>query len=113
MNREMEKYMFTSASTTHLVKIKDVPYICNSLPPSLLSPNVEGTIDEFLFPVLNVHHLFLDGALGDELVDEGLLGLSHPVGAVEALLLSGRVPSRVEKEEMVGSSQVQTNSSCH
>ena len=113
MDSEMEKYRFTSASTTHLVKIKDVPYVCNSLPPSLLSPNVEGTIDKFLFSVLDVHHLLLDGTLGDELVDEGLLGLSHPVGAVEALLLSGRVPSRVEKEEMVGSSQVQTNSSCH
>ena len=96
-----------------LVEIKNVSDVCNALPPSLLGPDVEGTSDQVLLVVLDLHHLLLDRALCDELVDEGLLGLSHPVGAVEALLFSGRVPSRVEKEEMVGSSQVQTNSSCH
>ena len=79
-----------------LVEIKYVTDICNPLPPSLLSPNVEGTSDQVLLSVLDRHHLLLDRTLGDELVDEGLLSLSHPVGAVKALLLSGWVPSRVK-----------------
>ena len=80
-----------------LVEVKYVPYVFNLLPPSLLSPDVEGTSDQVLLSVLDRHHLLLDRALGDELVDESLLGLSHPVGAVEALFLNGRVPSGVEQ----------------
>ena len=74
---------------------------------------MEGTSDQLLLPVLDCHHLLLDRALGNELVNEGLLGLSHPVGAVEALFLSGRVPSRVEKQQVVCRSQVQAHSTCH
>ena len=79
-----------------LLEIKYIPQICNSLPPSLHSPDVEGTSDQVLLSILDLHHLLLDRTLGDELVDEGLLSLSHPVGAVEALFLSGWVPSRVK-----------------
>ena len=57
---------------------------------------MEGSSDQVLLSILDLHHLLLDRTLGDELVDEGLLGLSHPVGAVEALFLSGWVPSRVK-----------------
>ena len=79
-----------------LVEVKYVPYVFNLLPPSLLSPDVEGTSDQVLLSVLDRHHFLLDRVLGDELVDAGLLGLSHSVGAIEALFLSGWVPSRVQ-----------------
>ena len=100
---------FTSPS----VEIKYVSYVCNALPPSLLGPDVEGTSDQFLLRVLDLHHLLLDGALGDELVDEGLLGLSHPVGAIEALFLSGWVPGRVEQKQVVGCRQIETHPTSH
>ena len=55
--------------------------------------------------------LLLDGVLGDKLVDGDILGLAHPVCPVKALPLTGRVPSRVQEQEVVGSSEVETNTS--
>ena len=79
------------------VEIENVPYVGNSLPPPLLIANVvKGAGDQFFLAVLDRHHLLLYRVLGDELVDEGLLGLAHPVGAIEALLFTSRIPGRVK-----------------
>ena len=57
------------------VEIENVPDVGNSLPPPLLIANVEGAGDQLFLAVLDRHHLLLNRVLGDELVDEGLLGL--------------------------------------
>ena len=72
---------------------------------------MEGTRDEALLLVLNVQHLLLHRLFGDELVDEDRLGLAEPVDPVEALPLTGRVPGGVQQEEVVGSSEVQSDTS--
>ena len=78
-------------------EIENVPDIGNSLPPPFLIANVvKGAGDQFFLAVLDRHHLLLYRVLGDELVDEGLLGLAHPVGAIEALLFTSRIPGRVK-----------------
>jgi len=78
------------------VEIEDVPYVGNSLPPPLLIANIEGAGDQLFLAVLDRHHLLLNRVLGDELVDEGFLGLAHPVGAVKALSFTSRIPGRVK-----------------
>ena len=78
------------------VEIENVPDIGNSLPPPLLITNVEGAGDQLLLAVLDRHHLLFNRVLSDELVDEGFLGLAHPVGAVEALRFTSRIPGRVK-----------------
>ena len=71
---------------------------------------MESARDESLLLVLNIQHLLLHRLLGDELVDEDLLGLAEPVYPVEALPLAGGVPGGVQKQEMVGSCEVQPDS---
>ena len=79
------------------VEIENVPDVGNSLPPPLLIANVvKGAGDQFFLAVLDRHHLLLNRVLGDELVDEGFLGLAHPVGAVKALRFTSRIPGRVK-----------------
>ena len=78
------------------VEIENVPDVGNSLPPPLLIANVEGPGDQLFLAVLDRHHLLLNRVLGDELVDEGLLGLAHPVSAVKALSFTSRIPGRVK-----------------
>ena len=73
--------------------------------------DVEGARDEALLLVLNVQHLLLHGLLGDELVDEDRLGLAQPVDPVEALPLAGRVPGGVQQQEVVGSREVESDTS--
>ena len=90
---------------------KDVSDVIDPLPPALLLGHVEGSSDEVLLLVLDLQHLALDGVLGDVLVDEDRLGLAEPVDPVEALPLTGRVPGGVQQEEVVGSSEVQSDTS--
>ena len=71
---------------------------------------MEGARDEALLLVLNIQHLLLHRLPGDELVDEDLLGLAESVDPVEALPLDGRVPGGVQQEEVVGSGEVQSDS---
>ena len=71
---------------------------------------MESSIDEILLLVLNFYHLTLDGGLGDELVDEDVPVLTHPVDPVEALPLTRGVPGRVQQQEMIGRGQVEANS---
>ena len=85
--------------------------VVNPLHPSILLRHVERSGDEVLLVILNLNHLPLDGLVGDELVDEDRLGLAQPVDPVEALPLAGRVPGGVQQQEMVGSGQVQPDTS--
>ena len=95
------------------VEVENVPDIGNSLPPPLLIANVvKGAGDQFFLAVLDRHHLLLNRVLGDELVDEDVPVLTHPVDPVEALPLTRGVPGRVQQQEVVGRGQVETNSSC-
>ena len=73
---------------------------------------MECSSDEVLLLVLYLHHLAFNGGLGDELVDEDVPVLTHPVDPVEALPLTRGVPGRVQQQEVVGRGQVETNSSC-
>ena len=72
---------------------------------------MESPGDEVLLLVLNLQHLALNGLLGDELVDEDLLGLAQPVDPVEALPLAGGVPGGVQQQEVVGSGEVESHTS--
>ena len=52
-------------------------------------------------------HLLLNGVRGDQAIDVHGAGLPDPVGAVDRLRFDGRVPPRVEQEDVVGLGQVQ------
>ena len=54
------EYEILYSCTTHLIEIENVPDVSNSLPPSLLSPNMESTGDQVVLSVLDRHHLLLN-----------------------------------------------------
>ena len=91
---------------------KNGSYVINSLSPPRILRHVEGTSDEILLLVLDLHHLTLDGLFGDVLVDEHIFVLAKSVHPIEALPLTGGVPGRVEEKQVVRGSQVQTNPAC-
>ena len=84
-----------------------IPHICldskyssdisESLPSHFLFWHVECPSDEVLLLVLDLHHLTFNGGLGDELVDEDIPVLTHPVDPVKALPLTRGVPGRVQQ----------------
>ena len=88
---------------------KDCSDVINPLSPPRLLRHVEGSSDEILLLVLDVHHLVLDGLVGDVLVDEHVLVLAESVHPVKALPLTRRVPGRVQKQEVVGRGEIETN----
>ena len=88
---------------------EDVDNIVNSPPPFLLLLDMESARDKSLLLVLNIQHLLLHRLLGDELVDEDLLGLAEPVDPVEALPLTGGVPGGVQQQQVVRRSQIQAH----
>ena len=59
--------------------------VINSLSPSLLLRHVECSVDQILLLPLDLHHLSLNGLLGDVLVDEDIFGLTDSVHSVKAL----------------------------
>ena len=61
---------------------------------------MEGSGDKILLLVLNLHHLALDGLLGDVFVDEDVLGLSHSVNPVKTLPFTGRIPGGIKKKKI-------------
>ena len=81
--------------------------ITNPLAPPLFFRHVEGPRDEIFLVILNLSHPVLDRVVGDELVNENLLGLAEPVDPVEALPLTGGVPGGVEEQQVVGGGQVE------
>ena len=85
---------------TIYLNTKDVSNVINSLASSFFFRHMEGSGDEVLLLVLNLHHLTLDGLLGDVFVDEDVLGLSQSMNSVKTLPFTGRVPSRVQKKKI-------------
>ena len=59
---------------------------------------------------MELDDLLLDSALGDEAVDGDGILLSDAVGAVRGLLLDGGIPPRIEVDDIVGGSKVQSQS---
>ena len=59
------------------------------------------------FGGLECHDFFFDGSLRDEPVDDDGPGLTDSVGAVDGLRLDGRVPPRVEQDDVVGLDEVE------
>lgn len=88
---------------------KNGSYVINSLSPPRILRHVEGTSDEILLLVLDLHHLTLDGLFGDVLVDEHIFVLAKSVHPIEALPLTGGVPGWVQKKKMIGGCQVETD----
>ena len=68
-------------------------------------------VGKVAFGVVQAQYLFLDGMLGNEVVDGHFLLLPDTVGAVGSLLLDGRVPPRIQVNDVVGTGQVQSQSS--
>ena len=97
--------------TSYILYSKYSSDVINPLISSVLLRHVESSGDQVFLVILNLNHFPLDRLVGDELVDEDRLGLPEPVDPVEALPLAGRVPGRVQQEEMVGSSEIQSDTS--
>src|SRR5947209_9037358 len=68
---------------------------------------VERRRGERPFPRLQLEDALLDGAGGDQLVDEDRLVLADAVGAVGRLVLNRRVPPRVVVDHRVGGGEVE------
>ena len=64
-------------------------------------PLVHDPGEQLALAGLQREHLVLDGVGGDEPIDEDVLVLADPVGAVDGLGLGRRVPPRVEQEDVV------------
>ena len=90
---------------------KDSSNVIDPLSPPSLLRHVEGSGDEIFLLVLNFHHLTLDGVICDVLVNKNVLVLAEPVHPVKALPLAGRVPGSIQQEKMVGSGEIQSDSS--
>src|SRR5687768_1369521 len=68
---------------------------------------VDDRVGQVLLALLELEHLLLDRVLGDQAVGEHVLGLADAVGAVDRLGLDGRVPPRVEEEDVLGGGEVE------
>ena len=66
---------------------------------------------ELLFALLEEQHLLFDGSGCDEFVGDHLFILADPVGAIDCLQLSGRVPPGVKEHHIVGFLKVKTGAS--
>ena len=86
---------------TNYLNTKDVSNVINSLASSFFFRHMEGSGDEVLLLVLNLHHLTLDRIVCEELVDEDFLLLSQSMNSVKALPLACRVPCRVKQKQVI------------
>jgi len=58
------------------------------------------------FLALEGADFFFDGVAGDEAVGDDLAFLADAVGAVDGLSFDGRVPPRVEKDDIAGGGKI-------
>src|SRR6185436_16107230 len=70
-------------------------------------PPPQEAVGQLLLAALEREHALLDGAGGDELVDEDRAGLADPVSAVGGLSLGGGVPPGVVVDHGVGAGEVE------
>ena len=68
---------------------------------------VDDRVGQVALALLQLQHLFLDRVLGDQAIGEDLAGLADAVGAVDRLRLDGRIPPRIEQEDVFGGGEVQ------
>ena len=66
-------------------------------------------INQFLFTFLQLQDLFFDGVTGDEFINENGFILADAVGAVSGLHFDGRIPPRVQMDNVIGGGQVQAD----
>ena len=71
---------------------------------------VDDRVGQFALLLLQLQHLFLDGVAGDQAVGEDRLRLADAVRAVDGLRLDGRVPPRIEQEDILGGGEIQAQS---
>ena len=62
--------------------------------------------------VMQTYDFLFDGVFADQMIDGDGLMLSDSVGAVGGLLLYGRIPPRVEVDDVVGGCEVESESAC-
>lgn len=67
-------------------------------------------LDQFAFSFLELIHTFLDGADGEEAIDEDGFFLTDAMGAVHGLGFDGRVPPGIVKDDGIGGGQVESRS---
>ena len=68
---------------------------------------MEQGIGKVAFGLVQTEDLLLDGVGSDEVIDRDVAMLTDTVGAVGGLLFDGRVPPRVEMDDVVGSGEVE------
>ena len=74
---------------------------------ALITGSTDG-IGKAAFFHLEFGDFFLDSATTDQAIGEDLFGLTDAVGTVDGLRLDGGVPPRVQQEDIVCRSQIQT-----
>lgn len=68
---------------------------------------IEEGLDQFAFTFLELVHAFLDGADGEEAIDEHGFFLADAMGAVHGLGFDGGVPPGVVEDDGVGGGEVE------
>ena len=71
----------------------------------------QNVLGEVAFGLVQTDELLFDGVLADEVIYGHGAGLADTVGPVGGLLLNGGIPPWVKVEYIVGSSEVQAQSS--
>ena len=71
---------------------------------------LENLLKQFSFGLLELKDFLLYGGSGNHLVNRNLLFLTDPVSPITCLSFSGGVPPRVEVQDHVGGSQIQSGS---
>lgn len=67
----------------------------------------EGS-DSILF-LLEHENPFFDGAVGVEVVNEDVFGLSDAMSTISGLVFDGSIPPRVEEDDVIGRGDIETN----
>ena len=70
----------------------------------------EERVGQVTFGLVETEYFFFDGVLGDEVIDGDILLLPDAVGAVGGLLFDDGIPPRVEVDDIVGTGQVEPQS---
>ena len=72
-----------------------------------LRSSLQNGICKILFHLVQTENLLLDSTLGNKMIYSHILLLSDTVGAVCGLSFYGRVPPRIQMDDIVSACQVQ------
>ena len=70
----------------------------------------EHGVGKVALGLVKAQDFLLDGVLRDEVIDGDVLSLADAVCTVGSLLFNGRIPLRVEVDNIVGTRQIQSQS---